>query len=90
MIAQKITTNHLLKMTSGLAWEEDYTQISDVTRMLFLERDMTKTQAYKELLYAPGSHFNYSSGTTNLISGIIRAQFKTQQEYLDSPIHGVD
>jgi CubicO group peptidase (beta-lactamase class C family) len=81
----KITTNHLLKMTSGLAWEEDYTQISDATRMLFLERDMTKTQAYKKLIYAPGSKFNYSSGTTNLISGILRAQFKTQQEYLDFP-----
>lgn len=81
----KITTNHLLKMTSGLAWEEDYTQISDATRMLFLERDMTKTQAYKKLIYAPGSKFNYSSGTSNLISGILRAQFKTQQEYLDFP-----
>lgn len=82
---KKITTAHLLKMTSGLAWEEDYTKISDVTKMLFLERDMTKTQALKELEYKPGKHFNYSSGTTNLISGVLRSQFQTQQEYLDFP-----
>jgi CubicO group peptidase (beta-lactamase class C family) len=82
---KEITTAHLLKMTSGLAWEEDYSKISDVTKMLFLERDMTKTQVLKELEYKPGTHFNYSSGTTNLISGVLRSQFKTQQEYLDFP-----
>jgi CubicO group peptidase (beta-lactamase class C family) len=80
-----ITTHHLLKMVSGLEWEEDYTKISDVTKMLFLERDMTKSQSNKELEFAPGTHFNYSSGTTNLISGVLRSQFKTHQEYLDFP-----
>lgn len=82
---KELTTAHLLKMTSGLAWEEDYTKISDVTKMLFLERDMTKTQVLKALEYKPGTHFNYSSGTTNLISGVLRSQFKTHQEYLDFP-----
>lgn len=81
----KITTDHLLKMVSGLEWDEDYTKISDVTKMLFLERDMTKSQSKKELEFEPGTHFNYSSGTTNLISGILRSQFKTHQEYLDFP-----
>ena len=81
----KITTHHLLKMTSGLAWEEDYSKISDVTKMLFLERDMTKSQAKKDLEFEPGTHFNYSSGTTNLISGVLRSQFQTQQAYLDFP-----
>ena len=81
----KITTDHLLKMVSGLEWNEDYTKISDVTKMLFLERDMTQSQSKKELEFEPGTHFNYSSGTTNLISGILRSQFKTHQEYLDFP-----
>jgi len=80
-----ITTNHLLKMVSGLDWEEDYTKISDVTKMLFLERDMTKSQAKKQASHAPGTNFIYSSGTTNLLSGILRSQFKTHQEYLDFP-----
>jgi CubicO group peptidase (beta-lactamase class C family) len=79
----KITTNDLLHMNSGLEWEEDYSKISDVTKMLFIEEDMTKSQINKPLIGKPNSTWNYSSGTTNLLSGILRKQFKTHQEYLD-------
>ncbi|HNP32021.1 MAG TPA: serine hydrolase [Flavobacterium sp.] len=79
----KITINDLLHMNSGLEWEEDYTKISDVTKMLFQAEDMTKTQVEKPAKYKPNSHWYYSSGTTNLLSGILRKQFKTHQEYLD-------
>lgn len=78
-----ITTHHLLKMISGLEWEEDYSKISDVTKMLFLERDMTLSQAKKSLEFTPETHFNYSSGTTNLIAGVLRSKFSTHQAYLD-------
>ena len=79
----KITINDLLHMNSGLEWEEDYGKISDVTKMLFQAEDMTKSQAEKLAKYKPNSHWYYSSGTTNLLSGILRKQFKTHQEYLD-------
>lgn len=79
----KITTANLLNMNSGLEWEEDYTKISDVTQMLFLAEDMTQSQINKPAQFKPNSHWNYSSGTTNLLSGILRKQFKTHQEYLD-------
>ena len=79
----KITISNLLEMNSGLAWEEDYNAISDATKMLFLEKDMTKSQIDKPLVGKIGGHWNYSSGTTNLLSGILRKQFKTHQEYLD-------
>jgi len=82
---KNITLNHLLRMQSGLAWEEDYTKISDVTRMLFLDEDMTVAQEDKEAIAQPTEIWNYSSGTTNLLSGILRDRFKTQQEYLDFP-----
>ncbi len=82
---QNITLNHLLRMQSGLAWDEDYTQISDVTRMLFLDADMTKAQKVKKAIAQPTEIWNYSSGTTNLLSGILRQQFRTHQEYLDFP-----
>ena len=80
---KNISIHNLLQMNSGLEWEEDYNTISDVTKMLFLEKDMTKTQIHKPLTGKPNASWNYSSGTTNLLSGILRNQFKTQQEYLD-------
>lgn len=79
----KITLNNLLHMNSGLAWEEDYSEISDVTKMLFLAEDMPEVQLQKELVGEPGSIWNYSSGTSNLLSGFIRDQFGSHQDYLD-------
>jgi len=79
----KITINNLLQMNSGLEWEEDYTKISDVTKMLYLENDMTKSQINKPLVGKPNETWNYSSGISNLLSGIIRGKFNTHQQYLD-------
>jgi CubicO group peptidase (beta-lactamase class C family) len=79
----KITLHNLIQMNSGLEWEEDYGKISDVTKMLFIEEDMAKIQLEKPAAFAPNTHWNYSSGTTNLLSGILRRQFKTHREYLD-------
>lgn len=70
-------------MNSGLEWEEDYTKISDVTKMLFLAENMGEVQLQKPLVGKPGHTWNYSSGTTNLLSNFIRMQFDTHQEYLD-------
>lgn len=80
---RNITINDLLHMNSGLEWEEDYTKISDVTKMLFQAEDMSRCQLEKPAKYKPNSHWYYSSGTTNLLSGILRKQFKTHQDYLD-------
>lgn len=79
----KITLNNLMQMNSGLEWVEDYNSISDVTKMLFLSEDMPKIQLNKPLIGEPNNSWNYSSGTTNLLSGFIRDQFKTHQQYLD-------
>jgi len=78
-----ITTNDLLHMNSGLEWEEQYYKICDATQMLFQAEDMSRVQLVKPAKYKPNTHWNYSSGTTNLLSGILRKQFKTHQEYLD-------
>jgi len=80
-----ITLDHLLHMNSGLEWDEDYASLSDVNRMLFEAKDMTLPQAQKELVAQPNEVWNYSSGTTNVLSGILRKQFNTHQEYLDFP-----
>ena len=78
-----ITTANLLEMNSGLEWEERYDKICDATRMLFIEEDMTQSQINKPLTGKPNQSWNYSSGTTNLLSGILRQQFKSHQDYLD-------
>ena len=80
-----ITLNHLLRMQSGLEWNEDYSSISDVTKMLFSDMDMALSQANKKSIAKREEIWNYSSGTSNLLSGILRKQFKTDQEYLDFP-----
>ncbi len=78
-----ITLNNLLQMNSGLEWEEDYTKISDVTKMLFLAEDMGEVQLQKPLVGTPGNTWNYSSGTSNLLSNFIRMQFDSHQDYLN-------
>lgn len=79
----KITIHNLLQMNSGLQWDEDYESISDVSKMLFLEKDMTKSQINKPFAGKPNESWNYSSGTSNLLSGVLRSQFTTHQAYLD-------
>jgi CubicO group peptidase (beta-lactamase class C family) len=78
-----ITTSDLLHMNSGLQWEEKYDKICDATIMLFQAEDMSQAQLDKPAAFKPNTHWNYSSGTTNLLSGILRQQFKTHQEYLN-------
>jgi len=78
-----IALNDLLHMNSGLAWNEDYNTISDVSKMLFLANDMSKAQEEKELTGKTNESWNYSSGTSNLLSGMLRKYFDNHQDYLD-------
>jgi hypothetical protein len=79
----KITINNLLQMNSGLEWEERYDKICDATKMLFNSKDMGQVQLKKSLTGKPNQSWNYSSGTSNLLSKILRKQFTSHQEYLD-------
>lgn len=67
-----ITLDHMLRMSSGLAWVEDYVpgHVSDVVEMLFGagKADVAAFAAAKPLEHPPGSFFYYSSGTTNIVS----------------------
>ncbi|WP_343729797.1 serine hydrolase [Duganella sp.] len=66
----QVTLAQLLSMTSGLRYNESYGDVSDVTRMLYLEPDMAAFTAAQPLEHPPGSKWNYSSGTTVLLSRI--------------------
>jgi CubicO group peptidase (beta-lactamase class C family) len=67
-----ITIADLLHMNSGLRWWEFYGGPSDATNMLFKETDMSEFAARAGLSHPPGLVFSYSSGTANILSGIIR------------------
>jgi CubicO group peptidase (beta-lactamase class C family) len=70
-----ITLDHLLCMRDGLDFSEDYVDagVSDVIEMLFgAGKDDVLTYAESRPLRAtPGERFNYSSGTSNIVSGIL-------------------
>jgi CubicO group peptidase (beta-lactamase class C family) len=68
----KITLNNLMQASSGLAWEEVYAGPSTATNMLFRKRDAGAFAAQSKLEAQPNEKWYYSSGTTNIISRIVR------------------
>lgn len=79
---------HLLTMQPGLEWSEVYLPDadSDVVEMLFgrdlePQRDVAGFAAAKPLVAAPGTTFNYSSGTSNIVSAIVRDVVGAGPEY---------
>jgi CubicO group peptidase (beta-lactamase class C family) len=70
-----ITPQHLLEMRDGLDFCEDYVddRISDVLTMLFGagRDDVAHFAADRPLVAEPGTRFNYSSGTANVLAGIL-------------------
>ena len=80
-----ISINDLLRMQSGLAFEEDYSVISDVTNMLFNESDMAQVAIDRPSIAKPGNIWSYSSGTTNILSKYLKSFSSDAQQYLDFP-----
>ena len=83
---QKISLDQLLRMNSGLAFEESTGALnSDLVRMLTQEADMAGFAASKSLSKKPGKKWNYSSGTTNILSRILRHAIDDDQRYWSFP-----
>jgi CubicO group peptidase (beta-lactamase class C family) len=71
-----ITLDQLLRMSSGLAFSEDYADLAaDATAMLFRSPSAGAFAAARPLAVPPDSLWHYSSGTTNILSRIVRDQF---------------
>jgi CubicO group peptidase (beta-lactamase class C family) len=66
-----ITVEQLLRMTSGLSWDETYDLGTPITRMLYLEPDMGGYVAAQDLAHDPGTYQQYSSGSTTLLCDIL-------------------
>jgi CubicO group peptidase (beta-lactamase class C family) len=72
---REITLDQLLRMSSGLAFQEVYEPDipSDVIAMLFGtgKRDVARFAEGSSLARAPDTYWSYSSGTSNIVSGIV-------------------
>lgn len=76
-----ITLDQLLRMSSGLKFQEEYTATpSDVVRMLYEVPDAAAFAASMPLEAKPDTKWSYSSGTTNIIMRIVRDAIGGDQE----------
>jgi len=78
----KIALKDLLQMETGLKWNEDYGNRSDVTVMLYCVGDMSRFAFEQPLERPAGTSWAYSSGTANIVSYLIRRQFSNDSLYL--------
>lgn len=77
-----ISIDHLMRMSSGLDWSEGYESSplkSSVVAMLYTRgrSDMAAFAAAHDVAYPPGTHWYYSSGTTNILTALVRGQYTT-------------
>lgn len=74
-----VTVRQLLTMTSGVRWNEDYFDpASDVARFLQEparpgEDSVVTYMGRLPRAHAPGTHWNYSTGETNLVGSLVAA-----------------
>lgn len=81
---REITLDALLRMSSGLEFNENYFDTSsDAVNMLFgaAGDNMAGYAAGKPLTHPVDSHWSYSSGTTNILQRILRNTFASTGEY---------
>jgi CubicO group peptidase (beta-lactamase class C family) len=69
---ERIRISDLLAMTSGLRFNEAYGDVSDVTRMLYLQPDMAGFARAQPLAHPAGEYWSYSSGTANILARIVQ------------------
>lgn len=79
----QISLDNLLRMTSGLDWDEEYDLGTPVTQMLYQEADMAAYAADQKSVHRPGSYRQYSSGTTNIVCDLLQEQTGLGPEMAD-------
>lgn len=67
-----ISVMNLLQMTDGLAYDEIYQPGETAPAMLFQAPDAAQYMIDRPLRDTPGEHYNYSSGSTNLVMRLIQ------------------
>lgn len=82
----QITLDGMLHMSSGLKFNEsEGNPLGDLIQMLFGQANAAVYAANQPLEAAPNTKWQYSSGTTNIISGVIRNAIGSDTDYLAFP-----
>jgi hypothetical protein len=88
-----VTVHQLLTMTSGVAWNEDYSDPNSDVSMIKSEPSVAGSDpivAYMARLArnaAPGTSFHYNTGETHLVGSLVRAATgKNLAQYLSEKI----
>ena len=84
---KKITLDQLLRMSSGLKFEEKYLPLYDATYMLYGSYDFAAYAADRPLETEPDTKWYYSSGTANIVAGIVRQTIEKKYDYYYSFIY---
>ncbi|MDP6095716.1 MAG: serine hydrolase [Gammaproteobacteria bacterium] len=79
----QIRISDMLTMTDGLAFSEEYNPGDDATAMLFTVPSTSSYVMEKQAQHAPGTFFNYSSGTANLLSRLYQETLGSPQDAYD-------
>lgn len=66
-----IAIEDLLRMRSGLTWDETYDLGTPITEMLYLQGDMAGFAASQPLAHPIGQFQQYSSGSTNILCSVL-------------------
>ncbi len=82
-----ITVDHLLRMVSGLDFDEPHKRmLSDTRKMLFLTGDSAASAASEKLSSPVGSKWFYASGSSTLLASAIRPAIGgSQAQYFSYP-----
>lgn len=87
-----LTTDILLRMSSGLSFNETYGINTDVSHMLSNVTSASNYAMSMPLAHEPDTHWSYSSGTTNILARIlfdtIGGDLQDQYDYAQSALFG--
>ncbi|MFA8434447.1 MAG: serine hydrolase domain-containing protein [Marinifilaceae bacterium] len=69
----EITIKNLLTMSSGLDWDEAYSNPLSITTKSYYGKRLRKVSMDQNLIEKPGKRFRYQSGNTQLLAFIVEA-----------------
>ncbi|WP_432410474.1 serine hydrolase domain-containing protein [Rasiella sp. SM2506] len=83
-----VTIEHLLNMTSGIDFNESYTNPFGDAATFYYGTNVSKAVNHKKIAHEPGTRFKYSSGDSQVLGMVLDAALKdvTISEYLETKI----